>query len=135
VVPRGSLSVLIVDRDTAFAKAAERALTKDAFEVRVANDAATALAVAQGQSLDCVLLEKHSAPDFEAMLRMRRDEVLQASSIVVMVTPEGDVDPPEHQTPRVDLALRKPIDLELIGGLLRHLHAQRTRALRMRPTQ
>jgi DNA-binding response OmpR family regulator len=121
-VPHMSLNVLIVDTDPAFSSALAQCLGSEGHDVTIANTGTSALARGRKQAPDIVLLEP-SLPDADgyALARRFRAAILSAHSAILMVgAPSLARRPPEDEE-LVDLQLTKPIEAELLSGLMHYV--------------
>lgn len=127
-MPQLSLNVLIVDTDRAFASALSDRLGGEGHAVTVANTGTSALAHGRKQAPDILLLDP-SLPDTDgyALARRFRTSILDAHSAILLVSaPSAAKRPPEDED-LVDLQLTKPLEAELLSGLMHYvLNRRRT---------
>lgn len=120
--------VLVVDDDRDFAVCVREGLALDGCDVRIAHSGGDALLHAKAFAPDAVLLDL-SLPDrkaYDIADDMRRGGLDKHTAIVILTgAPARDL--PSNDPPSIDMTLTKPVDLALLGSLLRHLHGIRQR--------
>lgn len=125
---QAAFTVLLVEDDAEFAAGIAGALAAGGIEVATAHTCTDAIRLAQQSPPDAVLLDL-GLPDGNGyeVARALRKEFLPPESAVVILTASSVSDLLPAEYVGVDLMLSKPVDTELLGGLLRHLHTQRKR--------
>jgi len=123
-----AFSVLVVEDDAELATGIAAALAKSGIEVVTAHTGTDAMRLALQSPPDAVLLDL-GLPDGHGYMvaRALRKEFLPPEAAVVILTGSSVSDLLPAEYVGADLMMSKPVDTELLGGLLRHLHAQRKR--------
>lgn len=123
-----AFSVLVVEDDAELAAGIASALAESGIEVVTAHTCTDAIRLALQSPPDAVLLDL-GLPDGHGyeVARALRKEFLPPEAAVVILTGSSVSDLLPAEYVGVDLMLSKPVDTELLGGLLRHVHTQRKR--------
>jgi DNA-binding response OmpR family regulator len=121
-----SLNVLIVDRDAAFASVLADHLGSDGHVVHVVDTGAAALAHGRKHAPDILLVDL-SLPDTDgyALARRFRSTILTAYSAIFLVSDHDRANHKCDDDQVVDLQLTKPIEAELLSGLIHYVLNQR----------
>lgn len=127
---RLELTILIVEKDVGVAHHLADALERDGHHVTLSHSAGSAVAYVHAHSPDVVLLDL-GLPDSDGhdAARVLRQEVA-AAVIIGMARDMSDVS--DKVEPFLDLHLVKPVDRDLLSGLLVFLYEKRSRAARAR---
>ncbi|MBA3397498.1 MAG: response regulator [Deltaproteobacteria bacterium] len=123
-----SFTILIVEDDVEYASELAAALEHDGADTLTAHTCIDGVRLAHEHRPDAVLLDL-GLPDGHGyeVARALRNECLAPEAAVVVLTASAIRDLAPAETIGVDLILNKPVDPDLLGGLLRHVHAQRKR--------
>ncbi|HUS30941.1 MAG TPA: response regulator [Kofleriaceae bacterium] len=119
------MRVLVVEDHAALAEAFAESIRRNGHEAFVAITGASAVTMARTHAPHAVLLDI-GLPDMDGYVvaRTMREQGLSPSTVIIMVTgktlePGGDAG--------VDLVLQKPVESEMLAGLVEYLSRRTTR--------
>ena|SRR5687768_15230419 len=127
---RGPLTIMVVDDDVDFADMLAATLRAEGHDVHVAPTSTHAVALAGTVRFDCVLLDLNLGGDGDGfdVARNLRAGPLRATAVIIMLTGTPHAAPQDAaDAVGVDLVLAKPVNLDLIDGLIRQLLSIRVR--------
>lgn len=122
---RTGLRILIVESDREQGNLLAAALSVDGHQVSVATSGGSSIELALREVPDAVVLTI-GLPDVNGyeIARQLRAGRLPDASVIVAVTASGE-EAPREVTSLIDLQLSRPIDYDLVSGLLHFLHEKR----------
>jgi two-component system CheB/CheR fusion protein len=117
------MRVLVVEDHAALAEAFAESIRRSGHIAYVARTAASAMTLARAHEPHAVLLDL-GLPDMDGydLARAMRDQGLSKSSVIVVVT--GKLVDQDSES-GVDLVLQKPVEGELLAGLIEYLTKRR----------
>ena len=121
---------MVVDDDADLADTFAASLRAEGHDVHVAPSSEHAIALAGAVRFDCVLLDLNLGGDGDGfdVARKLRAGPLRATSVVIMLTGTPRAAPQDvADAVGVDLVLAKPVNFDLIDGLIRQLLSIRVR--------
>jgi DNA-binding response OmpR family regulator len=126
VLSRTGLNILVVEDDADFANTLAEWLARDGHRVVIAEDGHAAIDLARRNTPDAVLLDV-GLPDVDgyAVARSLRQGTLPRSSAIVILTGQPTNDPALDDQQLIDLHLTKPIECELLSGLIHFVREKR----------
>lgn len=120
--------ILVVEDDANFAATVADMLRHEGNEVVVASTASDAIRLATAQVPDAVLLDL-ALPDgngYEVARALRRESLVADAAIVALTgTTIDELEPADSAG--IDLVLSKPVNCDLLGGLLAYVRSKRSR--------
>ena len=119
------LQILVIDDDAAYATTLGESLGRDGHEITHARDGQTGIAIARANKPDAVLLDL-GLPDangYEVARDLRG--CLPARSVILILTNKTADIPTRGDEQSIDLHLTKPVELELLAGLIHFVHGKR----------
>jgi len=117
-------TVLIVDDDADLAPALAKTLTIEGIRAVIAHNADAAAELARKHRPHAVLLDLGADGPEYALAEILRGSLAPTTAIVMLTG--KNVETPDPVDPAgIDFVLRKPVNLDLLGGLLRYVHGQR----------
>ncbi|HTL37218.1 MAG TPA: response regulator [Kofleriaceae bacterium] len=122
------MRVLVVEDHVALAEAFAESIRRSGHLAYVASTGATAMTLARAHEPHAVLLDL-GLPDIDGyeLARAMRDQGLSKATVIIVVTGKL-VD--QDSASGVDLVLQKPVEGELLAGLIEYLSRRRRAALR-----
>ena len=124
------LNILVIDDDGVYADFVADTLRAAGHEVAIANDAAAARKHVQSTRADAVVLDL-GLPDESGydLARDLRAQLMPDSTVIILLTanlyPERDV----ANAVGIDMVLTKPVEAELVHGMVEFIRNRRTRRL------
>jgi two-component system CheB/CheR fusion protein len=125
---RDPMRVLVVEDHVALAEAFAESIRRSGHQAYVASTGASAMTLARTHEPHAVLLDL-GLPDIDGyeLARAMRDQGLSKASVIIVVTGKL-VD--QDSDSGVDLVLQKPVEGELLAGLIEYLSRRRRAELR-----
>ena len=122
------MRVLVVEDHVALAEAFAESIRRSGHQAYVASTGASAMTLARTHEPHAVLLDL-GLPDIDGyeLARAMRDQGLSKASVIIVVTGKL-VD--QDSDSGVDLVLQKPVEGELLAGLIEYLSRRRRAELR-----
>lgn len=118
-----ALDILLIDDDADFSHVTAAALREQGHRVLTVGSGAAALALTRDLRPDAVLLDLGlPGEDGFEIARMLRRQLPPTTPIIVVTGQRGVA-----QGDTVDLLLNKPIQIELVGGLVEYVRRRRRR--------
>ena len=128
------LHILVIEDDHVYAEFVGNTLREAGHNVVIASSGEAARDEARKKTPDAVILDL-GLPDesgYDVARALRRD-ILPATSVIILLTanlfPERDL----ADAVGIDVVLSKPVEPELVRGMIDHVRARRTRRLRPEP--
>ena len=120
------MRVLVVEDHAELADAFAESFRRNGHIAYVAGSGASAMSMARHHSPDAVLLDL-GLPDMDGyeVARALRDQGLSKTSVIVVVT--GKLVSQDNES-GVDLVLQKPVEGEMLAGLIEYLSRRRHQA-------
>lgn len=128
------LNILVIDDDGVYADFVASTLRAAGHDVAIANDAAAARRHVEGARADAVVLDL-GLPDESGydLARDLRARLMPDTTVIILLTanlyPQRDL----ANAVGIDMVLTKPVEAELVHGMVEFIRARRTR--RMTPEQ
>lgn len=126
-VVRDPMRVLVVEDHAALAEAFADSIRANGHEAFVAATGASAVSMARTHSPHAVLLDI-GLPDMNGyqVAREMREQGLAKNSIIIVVTGR---EPGKNSETGIDLVLQKPVEADLLSGLIDYLTRRRMNGL------
>jgi DNA-binding response OmpR family regulator len=124
------LNILVIDDDGIYADFVATTLRAAGHEVAIANDAAAARKHVEAERADAVVLDL-GLPDESGydLARDLRGHLMPDTTVIILLTanlyPERDV----ANAVGIDMVLTKPVEAELVHGMVEFIRARRTRRM------
>lgn len=125
------LKILVVEDDPIYAHFIVTTLGDAGHDMTLARDAATALELARVDVPDAIVLDLRlpgNASGYDVARVLRRD-VLGPGAVIIVLTAELYPHLDSAAAVDVDLVLNKPVDPDLVRGLVDHVRQRRQRRL------
>jgi DNA-binding response OmpR family regulator len=128
------LKILVVEDDPDGGSIVAEILREDGHDVRLAQDGASALAMARASTIDAVLLDLH-LPDLIGyeVARCLREGILPESSTIILVTGDTTAELDRANVIGIDIVLHKPYEAVVLGRLIEFVRTRRRRKFSLSP--